>query len=174
MLIRLLLLGLAVGLAACGPTPPQRVALDVAQAPGVIDQAVSSDDAVTLLTETTLRCADAGEVTGLVQTVCQVDNSAGSDKAAYFVTVLSDDEGNVHLIDAQVAALPETGAVEGFASFFRDTVVSRLIPELADDPEVARWLADHIEGSGDDLVGPVRMKLDRIGQTVRLQIATAS
>ena len=111
---------------------------------------------------------------GLDQWVCTVDNSVGSVRARLFVTILADAEDRLRFIDAQVLAVGEAGRVEGFASFFRDTVVGRLVPELALNDEAARWIVGHVDGAGSDDLGPVHMRVDRIDRTVRLQLSHAT
>lgn len=171
-LLAALTLGALLG--ACTPATPGRIQPSLDAAPDVIDGAVSRSEAVRLLTETTLRCTQADHVVGLNQWVCEVDNSAGSDKARYFVMLLADAEDRLRFIDAQVFAVGDAGLVQRFASFFRDTVLSRLVPDLAGQDEAETWIEDRIGGSSSDDVGPVHMRLDRIDRTVRLQLSKAT
>lgn len=174
--VRLALWVVAVGalLGACEPGPGGRIPLVLEATPEVIGGAVSGAEAIERLTEATLRCVQAVDVVGLEQWICEVDNSAGSDSARYFVTVLADTEDRLRFIDAQVMAVGDARAAEGFASFFRDTVVGRLLPDPAGNQQAGRWLEGHVDGTGSGDLGSVHMRLDRLGRTVRLQLSQAA
>ena len=158
---------------ACEPAPAGRIPLVLETTPEVMGGAVGGAEAIDRLTAATLRCAPADAVVGLEQWLCEVDNSAGSDRALYFVTVFADPEDRVRFIEAQVLAVGDARAAEGFASFFRDTVVGRLIPELAGNEKAARWIEIDADGTRSGDIGSVHMRLDRLGRTVRLQLSQA-
>ncbi len=161
-------------LAACAAAPSGRIRSVLDAAPEVIGAAVGGAQAIERLTEATLHCALVGAVVGLDQWVCEVDNSAGSDRGRYFVTILVDAEDRLRFIDAQALAVGDAGRVDGFASFFRDTVVGRLVPELAASDDAARWIERHVGGAGSDVLGSVHLRVDRIDGTVRLQLRQAT
>ena len=164
-------------LGACDSPSTGRVRPSLDATPAVIRAAVGRADAIERLTEATFRCDQAEPLVGLDQWICEVDNSAGSDQARYVVTILVDDDDRLRFIDAQVLAATDTGdagRADGFASFFRDTVVGRLIPELAASDEAMRWIERHVDGAGSDDLGSVHLRVDRIDGTVRLQLSQAT
>lgn len=166
-----MLVALAANLVwACGPAMPSRLEPELDVVPGVIDGAVGSAQAAALLTETTLRCAEVEPLLGLDQTACEADYTDGPERAWHFVTLLSDADGRLHLIDAQVAGIQGAGRVDGFLWFFRDTVIARLTPALAKEPGLDRWLRDTLDGSGSTDVGSVHLEMDGSNRTLRLRI----
>jgi hypothetical protein len=154
-----------VVLGARRPALPTRLEPDINAIRGVIEGAVGSAQAVALFTETTLECAEAEPVLGLNQKICKPTAPTARTRGLYFVSLLSDADGSLHLIDAQVAGLQGAGRVDGLLSFFRDNVTSRLTPAIASDPGVDWWLSDTVDGTGSADVGSVHLEMDlRIGR----------
>ncbi len=158
-----------VAAVACSWGGPSPARLDVPEQFVAIPGAATTDDAIRRLTEATLECTEQPALDGLDRWVCRADNSGVSDRAVYTVTLLGGG-GRLHLVDAQVAAMPDAGPVEGLASFFIETVLRPLTPEVAADGSVAGWVMDHIDDAATIEIAGAQLRTRLVGDVIRLQV----
>ena len=160
---------LAIALAACGATPVAPASLEPVAATSAIPGTVTTARAIDLLTETTLGCEQVEPRDGLDQWFCIADDREASDGATFVVTLLADGQA-IHVIDAQVLAVPGAGPLVDYLPFFRETVIQRLAPEISADPTVTPWLAGSIDSPGSLEVAGTRLTTRVAERLIELQL----
>ena len=154
---------IAIALGACGGADPDPSVGPPPETTAVAG-AVTTDRALDLLTETTLRCAKGPGRRGLAAWTC-----TGEDGTATLEVALVADGQSIHAIDARV--IPEGGVVLDYLPFFDETVIRRLMPGLAADPRVTPWLRASLDGGPSlDLPG-ARLTTDVANGRIQLLVA---
>jgi len=167
--LRTFLLGIAAGLlfAACSAGPQPQL-IELGAPPPAIEGAVSADEAVRLLTETTLACRDAAPVVGLSRTFCQADYTKGPEHAVLTVDFLRDAAGAIHYVEASVIRSENAQAGSEYVGFFVDTVLERLVPDVAIDNTATAWIRNNAEVGGARTIGNLDLRLAPVSPQLRL------
>jgi hypothetical protein len=156
--------------ASCGPDEDQGAAsFGIAGVPMAIPGAVTTPEAIDLLTETTLGCVQVEDRQGLDQWVCRADNSAGSGGARLTVSLLAEGD-ELRLIHAEAEGGADAGEVEGVAPFFIETVIARLTPQIAAEPDLAAWVTNQLDSAGTAEFAGSQVHIRLAGRTVGLQM----